>query len=678
MPVQQSRGLLSAAAAAALVLGAFVAGPPAAAAVVAPAAGPAASIPAVTIPSAVADSTIKRATKWVNPLKAESYRFSSTYGPRCIPVVGGSTLHQGQDLALAEGSPIYAAADGRVVTLRSGTSNVSGYIVIEHNDNGRKIYTAYIHMWSATTHVKVGQLVTAGQQISKVGNSGPSTAPHLHFEVWTGALFNSAIDPVAFMNGKGVSIKADAYLVYSFPTPISCTYYSNKATSLKATPYSTSATLRTVARGAALTSKPGTLTNGYVPVTIGGVFGWIDRYALNPGKVTLAPVADTVVPTTTVAALKNTKYTTTAALNLRSRAIYGAIVKTMTSGSSVTATGVVTTDKKWYQVKHGTTTGWASAAYLKAVVVKPAPAPVVTPPATKTVAALKSKAHTVTVNLNLRKTAKTGAVLKTMPANSAVTTTGLVTTDSKWYQVKSGTVTGWVDASYLKAVPVKAPVVTAPKTKTVAALKNKSHTVNTNLNLRQTAVSGKILTILKRNSKVVTTGLVTVDSKWAQVKSGTKTGWTLSSALKATPAKATTKTVASLKNKALTVTTNLNLRQSAVNGKVLVTLKKNSTVTSTGVVTLDSKWYQVKAGTRTGWTLASALKAKPAAATPVKATTKKATTNVNMRKGAGSSFAVVVVVKKGQTVTLTGKKSGPWVQIKLGAKTGWVSASYLK
>lgn len=75
----------------------------------------------------------------------------------------------------------------------------------------------------------------------------------------------------------------------------------------------------------------------------------------------------------------------------------------------------------------------------------------------------------------------------------------------------------------------------------------------------------------------------------------------------------------------------------------------------------------------------------PVPASPKTSSTSKATgptqvttANLNLRKSASTSSAILLTAKKGSNVTLTGKKSGTWVQVKIGARTGWMSAAYLR
>ena len=131
-------------------------------------------------------------------------RVSSTVGHRDQNYSGGvkvgSTDHKGTDYAAAEGSAVYAAADGVVRIVRyncivksSGVvSGYGNYVAIEH-DNG--VWTVYGHLLGAG--VSVGQRVSKGQVIGLVGNTGGSSGAHLHVEYRQGAFKGEVIDPLA-------------------------------------------------------------------------------------------------------------------------------------------------------------------------------------------------------------------------------------------------------------------------------------------------------------------------------------------------------------------------------------------------------------------------------------------------------------------------------------------------
>lgn len=107
-------------------------------------------------------------------------RVTSGFGSRFHPILGYRRMHAGLDLAASYGSPIVAAADGRVVS--AGWAGGYGNLVrIAHNGN---LQTMYGHM--SRIVARAGSLVRQGQLIGYVGSTGLSTGPHLHYEVLKG------------------------------------------------------------------------------------------------------------------------------------------------------------------------------------------------------------------------------------------------------------------------------------------------------------------------------------------------------------------------------------------------------------------------------------------------------------------------------------------------------------
>lgn len=98
--------------------------------------------------------------------------------------------HNGADFAGAAGTPIYAAAAGRVVL--ADTLNIRGVSVII--DHGWGVYTNYSHM--TERYVNIGEFVQSGQVIGTVGNTGRATGAHLHWEVWVNGV---AVDPMQWV-----------------------------------------------------------------------------------------------------------------------------------------------------------------------------------------------------------------------------------------------------------------------------------------------------------------------------------------------------------------------------------------------------------------------------------------------------------------------------------------------
>lgn len=126
----------------------------------------------------------------VHPLNGLGY-LSSPYGNRIHPIFGTSKFHSGIDLAIAQGTPIYAAQDG-VVTY-SGDMGGYGLTVMIRHANG--VETLYAHC--SYLVAQVGQRIDKGDHISNVGSTGYSTGPHVHFEV---RVNGSTVNPLSFIN----------------------------------------------------------------------------------------------------------------------------------------------------------------------------------------------------------------------------------------------------------------------------------------------------------------------------------------------------------------------------------------------------------------------------------------------------------------------------------------------
>ena len=105
---------------------------------------------------------------------------TSGFGYRYI--FGGTSFHRGVDIAGpgASGKPVVASASGVVEKVTSSNTGYGYSVLIDH---GNGIKTRYAHCQAGSICVKVGQSVVQGQMIAKVGNTGNSTGPHLHFEI---------------------------------------------------------------------------------------------------------------------------------------------------------------------------------------------------------------------------------------------------------------------------------------------------------------------------------------------------------------------------------------------------------------------------------------------------------------------------------------------------------------
>lgn len=115
---------------------------------------------------------------------------SSDYGMRADPFTGRQSWHEGVDIAARFGSPVYVAGDG-VVTWASEKAGYGLLVEVTHESG---LVTRYAH--TSGVLVKVGDRVAKGQVIARVGSSGRSTGPHLHFEVVQN---ERPVNPAAFL-----------------------------------------------------------------------------------------------------------------------------------------------------------------------------------------------------------------------------------------------------------------------------------------------------------------------------------------------------------------------------------------------------------------------------------------------------------------------------------------------
>jgi len=137
----------------------------------------------------------RKALAWVRPAKGP---VSQIFGPSALTLEPPRTFagvtfphfHDGVDIAAPFGSPVFAAADGRVAF--AGHLPDGAMVVLIAHDGG--LFTLYAHLDDtlARPRVKVGDDVRAGDQIGTVGLTGITTGPHLHFVIRRG---DEPIDP---------------------------------------------------------------------------------------------------------------------------------------------------------------------------------------------------------------------------------------------------------------------------------------------------------------------------------------------------------------------------------------------------------------------------------------------------------------------------------------------------
>ncbi|POS00937.1 peptidase M23-like protein [Flavobacterium croceum DSM 17960] len=117
----------------------------------------------------------------INPINpVNNPRISSSFSSKRIhPIYGNERAHNGIDITGALNTPVYATADGTVTNARFFNGNAGHSVTISHKFG---FVTKYFHL--SIFIVEPGEKVTKGQIIGYLGNSGSSTAPHLHYEMW--------------------------------------------------------------------------------------------------------------------------------------------------------------------------------------------------------------------------------------------------------------------------------------------------------------------------------------------------------------------------------------------------------------------------------------------------------------------------------------------------------------
>lgn len=140
-----------------------------------------------------AEAKIDAFMETVPTLWPASGRITDKFGYRKDPFTKRKKFHSGLDIGANYGSKIKAAASGKVI-FAEHTGGTGKTVKISH---ARGITTLYGH--ASSILVEEGQIVKKGDVIAKVGSSGRSTGPHLHFEV---LLYGTAVDPLQYLDVK--------------------------------------------------------------------------------------------------------------------------------------------------------------------------------------------------------------------------------------------------------------------------------------------------------------------------------------------------------------------------------------------------------------------------------------------------------------------------------------------
>ncbi len=126
----------------------------------------------------------------IQPIAVVAPRIASFFGVRRDPIFGDQRMHQGVDFGGSTGDPIFVTGNGKVVQAGYSLGGYGNYVLVDH---GFGYKTRYAHLHTIT--VKEGDQVLRGQEVGKMGSTGKSTAPHLHYEV---IYINNPVNPMNF------------------------------------------------------------------------------------------------------------------------------------------------------------------------------------------------------------------------------------------------------------------------------------------------------------------------------------------------------------------------------------------------------------------------------------------------------------------------------------------------
>ena len=132
----------------------------------------------------------KKQEDWIDPVQG---MITSACGTRENPILQKEELHNGVDIAVAEGTEVLAVKSGRVTEVR--LSATYGKLLKYETADGYEIWNAHL----SEILVEKGDVVKQGQVVARSGNTGLSTGPHLHYGIYRDGVL---LDPMDFLQGN--------------------------------------------------------------------------------------------------------------------------------------------------------------------------------------------------------------------------------------------------------------------------------------------------------------------------------------------------------------------------------------------------------------------------------------------------------------------------------------------
>lgn len=134
----------------------------------------------------------KKQEDWLSPVEGV---ITSYCGERENPILHKQELHNGLDIAVAEGTDVVAVKSGTVTEVR--TSATYGKLLKYETEDGYEVMYAHL----SQVLVKKGEKIEQGQIVAKSGNTGLSTGPHLHYSLWQDG---ELLDPMEYLSSENM------------------------------------------------------------------------------------------------------------------------------------------------------------------------------------------------------------------------------------------------------------------------------------------------------------------------------------------------------------------------------------------------------------------------------------------------------------------------------------------
>ena len=134
----------------------------------------------------------KKQEDWLSPVEGI---ITAACGERRNPILGKWELHNGLDIAVAEGTDVVAVKSGTVTEVR--TSATYGKVLKYETKDGYTVMYAHL----SKVLVKQGEEIRQGQVVAKSGNTGLSTGPHLHYSLWKE---EELLDPMEYLSAENM------------------------------------------------------------------------------------------------------------------------------------------------------------------------------------------------------------------------------------------------------------------------------------------------------------------------------------------------------------------------------------------------------------------------------------------------------------------------------------------